>query len=109
PPVVIEKIVTDISNISDAAELNGIKVKKVTREGKRLTVKIKKKTGLKYQIRYTAKKNSWKGALKKRFTKSSVSIKGLKSGKKYYFSIRAYKVVDGKKIYGKWSKRQSVR
>lgn len=106
PPVVIEKIVTDISNISDAAELNGIKVKKVTREGKRFTVKIKKKTGLKYQIRYTMNRKSWKGSMKKKFSKSSVSVKGLKSGKKYYFSIRAYKVVDGKKIYGKWSKRR---
>ena len=109
PPVIIEKIVTDISNISDAVELNGIKVKRIIREGNKLTVRIKKKKGLKYQIRYTTKKKSWKGALKKRFSKAKVSIYDLRYGKKYYFSIRAYKVVDGKKIYGKWSKRRMVR
>ena len=109
PPVVIEKIVTDISNISDAAELNGIKVKNIIRTGAKLTVRIKKNKGLKYQIRYTTKKKSWKGALKKSFSKAKVSINDLRYGKKYYFSIRAYKVVDGKKIYGKWSKRRIAR
>lgn len=109
PPVVIEKIVTDISTISDAAELNGVKVKKIIRTGAKLTIRIKKKKGLKYQIRYTTKKKSWKGALKKSFSKAKVSINDLRYGKKYYFSIRAYKSVDGKKIYGKWSKRRMVR
>ena len=106
PPVVIEKIVTDISTISDAAELNGIKVRKIYRDGNSLIIKIKRKKGLKYQIRYTTKKKNWKKAKKKIFSGSRVKINGLRYGKKYYFSIRAFKKIEGKKVYGKWTKRQ---
>lgn len=31
------------------------------------------------------------------------NTKGLVKGKKYYYKVRAYKVVDGKKVYGQWS------
>ena len=58
-----------------------------------------------YQIQYGTK-SDFSGA-------KSVTVKGqkncvkeftgLKSGKKYYFRVRAYKVVDGKKIYGNWA------
>lgn len=40
---------------------------------------------------------------------SKKTVKKLKSKKKYYVRVRAYKVVNGKKVYGKWSKVKSVK
>ena len=37
------------------------------------------------------------------------TVKNLKKNKKYYVRVRAFKVVDGKKTYGKWSKVKSVK
>ncbi len=39
-----------------------------------------------------------------KFTKKS-----LKAGKKYFFKVRAYKTVSGKKVYGKFSKVKSIQ
>ena len=39
-----------------------------------------------------------------KFTKT-----GLTKGKTYYFKVRAYKTVDGKKVYGDYSKVVSVK
>ena len=33
----------------------------------------------------------------------------LKAGKTYYVKVRAYKTVDGKKIYSSWSKVKSAK
>lgn len=37
------------------------------------------------------------------------TVKKLKAKKKYFVRVRAFKVVDGKKTYGKWSKVKSVK
>ncbi len=39
----------------------------------------------------------------------SYTAKKLKTGKRYYFKVRAYKVVDGKKIYSGWSVIKSAK
>ena len=62
-------------------------------------------------IQYAAKAN-FKG--KKSVTiqngeKTSKVIKKLKSGKKYYVRIRAYKTYSGKTVYSKWSKVKTVK
>jgi len=36
-------------------------------------------------------------------------VKKLKSGKKCFFKVRAYKKVNGKKVYGAYSKLRNVR
>lgn len=41
-------------------------------------------------------------------TKSYVG-KNFTKGKKYYVKVRAYKNVNGKKVYGKWSNVKSVK
>ena len=63
-----------------------------------------------YEVYYSTKKGS--GYKKAASYKTNV-VKGskskLKSGKKYYFKVRAYKTVDGKKIYSAWSAVKSVK
>ena len=40
---------------------------------------------------------------------SKKTVKKLKSKKKYYVRVRSYKIVNGKKVYGKWSKIKTVK
>ncbi|MBR6568415.1 MAG: fibronectin type III domain-containing protein [Clostridia bacterium] len=42
-------------------------------------------------------------------TSTRKTVKKLKSGKKYYFRVRAYKAVNGRKIYGPYSKTKTVK
>jgi glycerophosphoryl diester phosphodiesterase len=44
----------------------------------------------------------------KKKSKTSVTIKNLKEGKKYYYKIRAYIKIDGKKYYGDFSKEIKI-
>lgn len=53
-------------------------------------------------------KNASKATLKKAAAKACV-VTDLKSGKRYYFQVRAYKVVDGKRYYSAWSKIVSAK
>lgn len=62
----------------------------------------------KYEVQYSTSKKFTKKTAKT--TKSvRLTIKKLKSKKKYYVRVRAYKVVGGKKICGSWSSVKSVR
>lgn len=49
------------------------------------------------------------GSKKKTTTKTTVTFKKLKKKKKYAVKVRAYVVVEGKKVYGKWSKAKKVK
>jgi len=63
-----------------------------------------------YQVYYSTKKDS--GYKKVASYKANI-VKGskskLKSGKKYYFKVRAYKKVDGKTVYGSFSSVKSIK
>ena len=54
------------------------------------------------------KKNKKSVKVNKKKTKKK-TVKNLKKNKKYFVRVRAYKIVDGKKVYGKWSKIKSVK
>jgi len=41
--------------------------------------------------------------------KTTVIVKKIKSNKKYYVRVRAYKVVNGTKVYGKWSNVRKIK
>lgn len=74
---------------------------------KKLTVTWKKNakaTG--YQIQYSTNKNfsSYKTANVSSYKTLSKTISGLKSKKKYYVRVRAFKKVSGTKYYSVWSK-----
>jgi len=63
-----------------------------------------------YQIRYSTKKNMKKAKIKKvGAAKEKVKIKKLKKRKTYYVQIRAFKTINGKNYYGKWSKKAKIR
>lgn len=84
-----------------------VSVKSVSEKGVKITWN-KVRTAKGYQIKYSTKKNMTdaktvtSGALSKKITK-------LKSGKRYYFKVRAYKTADGSRIYGGWSSTKSVK
>lgn len=79
-------------------------------KGKRksASLSVKKMKGrVKYKVQYRIKgKKKWKT---KYIRKTSCTFKRLKSGKRYQFRVRAYKTVNGEKIYGKWSKIKTVK
>ncbi|MFQ9516682.1 MAG: family 16 glycosylhydrolase [Eubacterium sp.] len=96
--------------ISDI-KLKKVKITKAKRSsnGKKISItlsKIKGKTGC--QIRYSTDKK-FKKYQNKTTKKQKVTIKKLKSRKTYYIKARAYKIVDGEKIYGEWSKKKKIR
>ena len=81
------------------------KVKLKSPKKKQLKVTWKKIKGAKYQVQYSLKKSMKKAKTKKNIKKNNVTIKKLKSNKKYYVRVRAYKTVNGKTYLGKWSKK----
>ncbi len=79
---------------------------------KSATVNWKKVNGASgYRVFYTTDKDF--DYVSKKIVKdpkaTSKTIKKLKSGKKYYFKVRAYKTFNGKNVYGNLSKIKSVK
>ena len=66
-----------------------------------------------YEVQYsTSKKFTKKTTKTSKITKAKTTkktIKSLKKGKKYYVRVRAYKTVNGKKVYSSWSSVKSVK
>lgn len=84
------------------------KIIKISKKGKKnVTVKYKTVNGATgYQIVYGTNKKMTKGKKTITIKKGNIktkTIKKLKKGKKYYFKVRAYKTVNGKKVYGAYS------
>lgn len=85
-----------------------VKKKKVGKKTK-LTISYKKVAGCKYQVQISTNKN-FKKVIKKITTKKTkVTYSKNFKGKKVYVRVRAYKTVNGKKVYGKWSSKKSVK
>ena len=84
-------------------------IKSIKPGKKKATIKIKKSTGVTgYQVVYSTKKSKgFKSAGVT--TKLTLTKKKLKSKKTYYFKVRAYKTIDGKKVYGSYSKPKKVK
>lgn len=87
----------------------------------KLTVKTKKQTATVrwkinkkatgYEVQYTTDKKFKKSVKKVTIKKNktvSTTVKKLTKKKTWYFRIRAYKTVSGKKYYSKWSSAKSV-
>lgn len=88
-------------------------IKKLAKGKKSFTVYWGKITKIKgYQIQYSTSSKFKKSASKKITVTSYKTVKKvvkkLKGGKKYYVRIRAYKLVNNKKVYSSWSKAKSI-
>lgn len=106
----IQKLEAEKQKLGEA-EFTGaaVTVKKTTAGTKKIKVTWKKLNSAKgYEISYALKSN-FKGAKKVTTTKTKKTLTKLKSGKKYYVRVRAYKNVNGKKVYTKYSTILSVK
>ncbi len=74
-------------------------------KGKKLTVKwTKDKMASGYQVRIATDAKFKKNVKSKNVTKTSYTFTKLKTGKKYYVSVRSYKKSGKDILYGEWSK-----
>ena len=92
--------------------LKGTSISKLVKSKKSMTVKWKKQSkGSGYQIQYSTSKKFRKSKMVsvKGAKKVKCKIKKLKSKKKYYVRIRAYKGSGKNRIYSKWSAAKSVK
>ena len=83
----------------------------VAKNQKKCKVKVtwkKVSNSLGYQIQYAINKK-FKKAKKKTVKSTSVTLRKLKKKKTYFIRIRAYKMNDKKKVYGKWSLVKKVK
>lgn len=90
-----------------------VKVNKALAKKKALVVywnKIANVSGYQIQVATDKKfKKNKKTVTVAKQNASKKTVKKLKAKKKYFVRVRAYKIVDGKKVYGKWSKIKSVK
>ncbi|MGN1421508.1 MAG: fibronectin type III domain-containing protein [Eubacterium sp.] len=102
------------TNYKPVKKLSKVTLSSVKATGKKkIKVSWKKKSGASgYQI-YWAKDKSFKKVVAKTIVKggktTSYTGKNFTKGKKYYVKVRAYKTVNGKKVYGSWSTVKSVK
>lgn len=87
------------------------KIKKVKAGKKTVKVTWKKVAGAtKYRVYRATKKNgAYKLVKTLGSSKRSWTNKKLKSGKRYYYKVRAYKKASGKKVYGAYSSAKSAK
>lgn len=89
-----------------------ISIKSASKKNKKAKVVLKKITKVKkvrYQIKY-AQNKKFKKAKVKTFKNNRVTLKNLKRKGRYYIKARAYvKGSNGKKVYGKWTKRKVIK
>lgn len=105
---------TQPSAPTDTTEMPAsVKVNKAQAKKKALVVywnKIANASGYQIQVATDKKfKKNKKTVTVAKQNASKKTVKKLKAKKKYFVRVRAYKIVDGKKIYGKWSKIKSIK
>ncbi|MFQ9515263.1 MAG: fibronectin type III domain-containing protein [Eubacterium sp.] len=86
--------------------IKSLKVKKVKKKKVTATLKLKKMKDVRYEIMYsTSKKFHYMKTQYKDTKKTTVTLKNLKKGKKYYVCVRVYKYnYAGKELYSKYAK-----
>ena len=102
----------EFSSVKTCAPKKPTGVKGTAQKGKKAKVKWKKTSQTSgYEVyRATKKKGTYKkvATIKKNKT-VSYTDKSLKKGKTYYYKVRAYRLMGGKKVYGPYSDIVSVK
>ena len=103
----IKKKETQIAKPSRVVKL---KIKKSSKRSVKISWK-KQKNASGYEVYRSTKKNKSfkKITTLKKAGKVTYVNKKLKKGKTYYYKVRAYKVVSGKKVYGKFSTIKKIK
>jgi len=103
------------TNYRAVKKLGKVNLKSVSSARKKHAIKASwdKKSGANgYQIYYSRNKN-FKNLSAKKIVKggkkTSYVGKNFTKGRKYYVKVRAYKNVNGRKVYGKWSNVKTVK
>ena len=94
------------------AKLGTAKLTKVTKKKNTFTAfwkKVAKVDGYQLQYATNSKFKKAKTVKVKKNKNVKKTVKKLKKGKKYYVRIRAYKKINGKTQYSKWSKAKTVK
>lgn len=107
-----KRVYGQFSEIVSAKPIPATPVVTLTSKSKKVTVKWSKVTGASgYQV-YRATSENGTYSLKKTVTSGSTlsyTNTGLTTGKSYYYKVRAYKIVNGKKIYSNYSSIKSIQ
>ena len=87
-----------------------VKSLKLSTGKKKIKTKWKKTKGAKkYQVQIATNKSFSKGKKSVKTSKNTYTFKKLKAKKKYYVRIRTISEVNGKIVYGKWTKVKSLK
>lgn len=108
-PIIIDKNVDYFAQIEKAESIKAKIIKVTNKKGRKIQIKVKKNTGYNYQIQICTSKKFKKSVKFDTFSKNSYTTKKLKKNKKYYVRVRTYKIINGSKVYGKWSKVQCIK
>lgn len=101
-----QPVISPNTTTTKVAQAKLVSVKKKSKTS--ATVKFKKVSGATgYVISYATDKN-FKKAKTVTTKKTTYVLKKLKKGKTYYVKVRAYKTVNKKKVYGKYSASKKV-
>ena len=78
---------------------------------KKVTVTLKPVTGADgYEVQRATKKKGKYSKIKELTSEDVLSFNnGTKKGKTYYYKVRSYKLVDGKRVYSPWSSIKSIK
>ncbi len=103
PTTAVPKVVTPV--VTTVAKPAKVKAVKVKAKKKKLNVSWKKISGATgYEVKYAKNNKFTKGKKTVTVKKNKVTLKKLKPKKKYFVKVRAYKLANGRKYFGKWSK-----
>ena len=96
----------------DTIYVGSTKIKKVKRSKNKKKAKIqyKKVSGVTgYEISYSTNKKFKKKEVVLKTRKTQFVIGKLKASKKYYVRVRAFVIINNRKVYGKWSKKKIIK
>lgn len=89
-------------------DINTPKVTSVYSNSRKVCINVSYEDVDGYEIQYATNVNM-KNAKLKRGSQTNYTISGLKKNTKYYVRVRAYKKVNGEKIFSEWSKVKSAK